>query len=46
MGDIKSAFELAMEKIEKIGEVTEEERLRWKYVPEGRNWLPDILRKI
>ena len=35
MGDIKSALELAMEKIEKLGEVTEEERLRWKYVPEG-----------
>jgi len=35
MGDIKSALELAMEKIEKLGEVTEEERLKWKYVPEG-----------
>jgi hypothetical protein len=35
MGDIKSALELAMEKIEKLGEVTDEERLRWKYVPEG-----------
>ncbi len=35
MGKIKSALELAMEKIEKLGEVTEEERLKWKYVPEG-----------
>jgi len=35
MGDIKSALELAMEKIEKLGEATEEERLRWKYAPEG-----------
>lgn len=35
MGDIKSAFEIAKEKIEKLGEATEEERLRWKYVPEG-----------
>lgn len=35
MGEIKSAFELAMEKVNKLGEVTEEERLRWKYVPEG-----------
>ncbi len=35
MGDIKSALELAMEKIEKLGEVTEQERLKWKYVPEG-----------
>ena len=35
MGDIKSALEIAREKVEKLGEVTEEERLRWKYVPEG-----------
>jgi len=35
MGDIKSALELAMEKLEKLGEVTDEERLKWKYVPEG-----------
>lgn len=35
MGDIKSALEIAMEKVEKLGEVTDEERLRWKYVPEG-----------
>ena len=35
MDDIKSALEIAMEKVEKLGEATEEERLRWKYVPEG-----------
>jgi hypothetical protein len=35
MGDIKSAREIAMEKIEKIGEATEEERLEWKFLPEG-----------
>ena len=35
MSDIKSAREIAMEKIEKLGEVTEEERLKWKYVPKG-----------
>ena len=35
MGDMKSALELAMEKIEKLGEATDEERLKWKYVPEG-----------
>lgn len=35
MSDIKSAAEIAKEKVEKLGEVTEEERLRWKYVPEG-----------
>jgi len=35
MGDIKSARQIAMEKIAKLGEVTDEERLKWKYVPEG-----------
>ncbi|MFC1593098.1 hypothetical protein ACFL4C_03695 [Candidatus Omnitrophota bacterium] len=35
MGDIKSAREIAMEKIAKLGEATDEERLKWKYVPEG-----------
>jgi hypothetical protein len=37
MGDkvIKSAFEIAMEKVEKMGNSTEEERTEWKYVPEG-----------
>ena len=32
---IKSAREIAMEKVEALGEVTDEERLRWKYVPDG-----------
>lgn len=35
MGDIKSALEIAMEKAEKIGKATDEERLKWKYVPDG-----------
>ena len=35
MGDIKSAREIAMEKIQQMGEPTEEERLKWKYVPQG-----------
>ena len=35
MGDVKSAREIAMEKVEKLGEATEEERLKWKYVPQG-----------
>ena len=35
MGDIKSALEIAMEKAEKLGKATDEERLNWKYVPEG-----------
>lgn len=33
--EIKSAAEIAREKVEKLGELTEEERLRWKYIPEG-----------
>ena len=35
MGDIKSAREIAMEKVAKLGEATDEERLKWKYEPEG-----------
>ncbi|MDD4984491.1 MAG: hypothetical protein PHQ43_01690 [Dehalococcoidales bacterium] len=35
MGEIKSAREIAMEKLAQLDEITEEERLRWKYVPEG-----------
>ncbi len=35
MGVIKSAAEIAREKIEKLGAVTDEERLKWKYLPEG-----------
>jgi hypothetical protein len=35
MGEIKSAAEIAREKIEKLGEATEEERLKWKYGPAG-----------
>ncbi len=36
MGEIKSALEIAMEKVEKLGKATDEERLEWKYVPEGK----------
>ncbi|MBN1177419.1 MAG: hypothetical protein JXA51_07045 [Dehalococcoidales bacterium] len=35
MGEIKSAAEIAREKIANIGEPTEEERLKWKYAPVG-----------
>ena len=35
MGEIKSAFEIAMEKVKQMEEPTEEEKLQWKYVPEG-----------
>ena len=45
MSDIKSAREIAMEKVEKLGEVTEEERLRWKYVPEGEKLAARYLKQ-
>ncbi|MFC1908655.1 hypothetical protein ACFLXD_02120 [Chloroflexota bacterium] len=35
MGEIKSAREIAMEKVKQLDEATEEDRLRWKYNPEG-----------
>jgi hypothetical protein len=35
MGEIKSAAEIAREKLEQIGEPTEEERLKWKYGSAG-----------
>jgi len=34
---IKSAREIAMEKVEKLGEATEEERLGWKFIPQGES---------
>ncbi len=35
MGNMRSALEIAMEKVARLGEATEEERLKWKYLPEG-----------
>ena len=35
MADIRSAYEIAMEKINKIESATPEERLKWKYIPKG-----------
>ena len=35
MADVKSAFEIAMEKIKDIEPASEEERLKWKFVPKG-----------
>jgi hypothetical protein len=35
MSDIRSAREIALEKVEQLGEATPEERLNWKYRPEG-----------
>ena len=45
MGDIKSALEIAMEKVEKLEQATEEERLKWKYVPEGEKLAARYLRE-
>ncbi len=45
MSDIRSAREIAMEKIENLGEVTEEERLKWKYVPEGERLAARYLKQ-
>ena len=45
MGEIKSAAEIAREKIEKLGEVTEEERLKWKYAPEGEKLAARYLKE-
>jgi len=45
MGDIKSALEIAMEKVEKLGKATDEERLKWKYVPEGEKLAARYLRQ-
>lgn len=36
MGEMKSAFERAMEKAEALGKASEEDLARWKYVPEGQ----------
>jgi len=45
MGDVKSALEIAMEKIEKLGKATDEERLKWKYVPEGEKLAARYLKQ-
>jgi hypothetical protein len=45
MSDIKSAREIAMEKIEKLEKATDEERLKWKYVPEGEKLAATYLKR-
>ena len=45
MGDIKSAREIAMEKVAQMGEATEEERLRWKYAPQGEQLAAKYLKE-
>jgi hypothetical protein len=43
MADIKSFREIAMEKIAAIGEASEEEQLKWKYIPEGEKLAASCL---
>jgi hypothetical protein len=45
MGEIKTAAEIAKEKLEKIGEPTEAERLKWKYGPAGEKLAALYLRE-
>lgn len=45
MDEIKSAREIAAEKVDKLGEVTDEERLRWKYTPEGERLAARYLKE-
>jgi hypothetical protein len=42
---IKSAREIAMERVEKLGEASDDERLRWKYVPEGEKLAARYLKQ-
>ncbi len=43
MSDIKNFYEIAMEKIAAIGDASEEEKLGWKYVPEGEKLAASCL---
>lgn len=45
MDDIKSAREIAMEKVEKLDKATDEDRLKWKYVPEGEKLAARYLKE-
>jgi len=45
MGDIKSAAEIAREKVEKLEKPTDEERLKWKHVPEGERLAARYLKQ-
>lgn len=44
MADIKSAYEIAMEKVEKIPKATGDELLKWKYTPEGEKLAAKYLK--
>lgn len=44
MDEMKSAFERAMERAESLGKASDEDRRRWKYVPEGEKLAARYLR--
>ena len=45
MDEIKSAKDIALEKIGRVGDVTEADRLRWKYLPEGERLAAHYLKE-
>jgi exonuclease VII large subunit len=45
MADIRSAREIALEKVERMGEATEEERMKWKYHPDGAQMAARYLKE-
>lgn len=45
MGEMKSAFEKAMERVASFGEPSKEDKLTWKYVPEGQRLAAEYLRE-
>jgi len=45
MGEMKSAFEKAMERVASMGEPSNEEKLTWRYVPEGRRLGAEYLKE-
>ncbi|MFC1956005.1 hypothetical protein ACFLWZ_05730 [Chloroflexota bacterium] len=45
MADIKSAREIALEKIAQVGEPTAEERMQWRYEPEGEQLAARYIEK-
>ena len=45
MDEIKSAYEKAMERVEKLGKASVQDRLRWKYLPEGEKLAARYLKE-
>jgi hypothetical protein len=45
MPEIKSAREIALEKVARLSQATEEERLRWRYVSDGEKLAIEYLNK-